>query len=105
MPPLVMNTFWPFSTQSSPSRPARVRRAETSEPAPDSVTHTRRPWARPVPNSSGPTGELLRGAVGERATRGRPAAQMPREMPAHPQQVSSTSDGLEDAGLVLADLQ
>ncbi len=40
MPPLVMNTFWPFSTQASPSRRAVVRRAETSEPAPDSVTHS-----------------------------------------------------------------
>jgi hypothetical protein len=38
MPPLVMNTFWPFRTQSSPSRTARVRRLETSEPAPGSVT-------------------------------------------------------------------
>ena len=34
IPPLVMNTFTAVCTQSSPSRTARVRRLETSDPAP-----------------------------------------------------------------------
>jgi hypothetical protein len=33
IPPLVMNTFVPFSTHSSPSRSARVRSEARSEPA------------------------------------------------------------------------
>ncbi len=33
----VVHTFWPFTTQSSPSRTARVERPATSEPAPGSL--------------------------------------------------------------------
>ena len=33
----VVQTFWPLSTHSSPSRSARVARLATSEPAPGSL--------------------------------------------------------------------
>ena len=38
LPPLVMKHFEPLSTQSSPSRTARVFMAPASEPAPRSVS-------------------------------------------------------------------
>ena len=95
MPPLVMKTFWPFRTQSSPSRTARVRRLETSEPAPGSVTaNAPTLGSAGVPNSSGVQRVTCSGVpLAIRATSGSPLPKMPREMPAQPQQSSSTSSG------------
>ena len=95
MPPLVMKTFWPFRTQSSPSRTARVRRLETSDPAPGSVTaNAPTLGSAGVPNSSGVQRVTCSGVpLAIRATRGRPLPKMAREMPAQPQQSSSTSSG------------
>jgi hypothetical protein len=95
MPPLVMNTFCPSRTQSSPSRTARVRSEETSEPAPGSVTQKAPTLGSAgVPNSSGAQRATCAG-VPEAiiATSGRPLPKMPSEMPAQPQQSSSTSNG------------
>ena len=81
-----------------------MRRQETSDPAPGSVTPNA-PTLGSVglPNSSGVQLATWSGVpLAIRATRGRPLPKMPREMPAQPQQSSSTSMA-EDAGLVLAD--
>src|SRR4029450_9192229 len=95
MPPLVMNTFWPFSTQSSPSRTARVRRLETSDPAPGSVTATRPTLGsaggadgrsgdreradvglgRGAEQLRGPAGDLVGGAAGDQGAQGQAAAE------------------------------
>ena len=95
MPPLVMKTFWPFRTQSSPSRTARVRRLETSDPAPGSVTaNAPTLGSAGVPNSSGVQRATCSGVpLAIRATSGSPLPKMAREMPAQPQQSSSTSSG------------
>ena len=95
MPPLVMNTFWPFRTQSPPSEVARVRRLETSEPAPGSVT-AKAPTAGSswVPNMRGAHSATWSGVPDDiSATRGRPVPRMASAIPAQPQASSSTSSG------------
>ena len=91
IPPLVMKTFVPFRTHSSPSRFAVVRRLLTSEPACGSVTAYAPSFrSSPMPRHSGTHWAICSG-VPEEAT---PAAASPEPeiasaMPAQPQCISS----------------
>jgi hypothetical protein len=90
-----MKTFWPFRTQSSPSRTALVRSEETSEPAPGSVTaNAPTLGSSGVPNISGMNRAIWSGVPWAiSATSGRPVPRIASEMPAHPQHSSSTRAG------------
>ena len=71
MPPLVMNTFVPFSTHSSPSRRAVVRSADTSEPAfgLGDAQRADRGSLRGAEHPRGPLQQLLRRAACRPASR------------------------------------
>ncbi len=91
MPPLVMKTLRPLRTHSSPSRRARVRRLETSEPDWGSVAaKAATSGASGVPNMRGPQAATCSGVPPlKSAINGRPVPTIPIPMPAHPQNSSS----------------
>ena len=95
IPPLVAKIFCPFRTQESPSRFARVRRADTSDPALGSVTQNEATLGSSgVPNMCGAHWNSCSGFPEEAsAERGRPVPMMARPMPAQPQDSSSRTIG------------
>ena len=90
-----MKTFVPSSTQLSPSRRARVRRLETSEPACGSVTaNAATAGSSAVPNILGAHSRSCSGVppLASDAS-GSPVPKIERPIPAQPQKTSSMTNG------------